>query len=69
MDIFTFPDGTQDFTYAYFVMIGLFFFAWLTIFLLKRSNRKAVRKNDEHPVYEMGETTDGSGSRDKERAD
>ncbi|PYZ98268.1 hypothetical protein CR205_06635 [Alteribacter lacisalsi] len=67
MDIFTFPDGTQDFTYAYFVMIGLFFFAWLTIFTLKRSSKKVINKNEEHPVYEMGETEEQSGT--KKRAD
>ncbi|MBM7094471.1 MULTISPECIES: hypothetical protein [Alteribacter] len=57
MDIFTFPDGTQDFTYAYFAMIALFFVTWLTVFLLKRSTKKANERNEEqYKIYEMGET-------------
>ncbi|WP_096435026.1 hypothetical protein [Alteribacter populi] len=56
MDIFTFPDGTQDFTYAYFAMIGLFIVTWFTIFTLKRAHKKAKKEDKRYTVYEMGET-------------
>ncbi|WP_026689648.1 hypothetical protein [Alteribacter aurantiacus] len=57
MDAFTFPDGTEDFTYAYFAMIVLFFVTWLTVFFLKRSTKKANKKQETtYQVYEMGET-------------
>ncbi|MDG5786331.1 hypothetical protein QA612_02430 [Evansella sp. AB-P1] len=44
MDIFTFPDGDENFLYAYIIMILVFIAASFTVSRLKRANKRLAEE-------------------------